>query len=277
MANYSFPITIVSIGIAFIYFSTVFIFINRWFGLGSSPGLMNAVIYTALAVMCVYNYALAVFTDPGRVPSNFQPDIEDSSSSVHEVKRKGGDLRYCQKCSQYKPPRTHHCRICRRCVLKMDHHCTWINNCVGLANYKIFFVFVTYAVIACIYSLLLLLGSLTIVPHRNEQKIEGLLQAIYVICFLLLVAITVALSYLWSWHLQLILRNQTTIEQLEGVRALWLADKGGDVYIHPYNIGSYENLISVLGPNVMCWLCPTSGHVGSGLHFRTTYDKATSA
>lgn len=27
---------------------------------------------------------------------------------------------------------------------------------------------------------LLLLGSLTIVPHRNEQKIEGLLQAIYV-------------------------------------------------------------------------------------------------
>uniref|UniRef100_A0A175YK31 Uncharacterized protein n=1 Tax=Daucus carota subsp. sativus TaxID=79200 RepID=A0A175YK31_DAUCS len=88
MANFSFPIAIVSTGIAFIYFSTVFVFINRWFGLGSSPGLMNVVIYSALAVMCVYNYALAVFTDPGRVPSNFQPDIEDSSSSVHEVKRK---------------------------------------------------------------------------------------------------------------------------------------------------------------------------------------------
>lgn len=88
MSNFSLPITIVSIGIAFIYFCTVFIFINRWFGLGSSPGLMNVGIYTGLAVMCVYNYVLVVFTDPGRVPSDFQPDIDDSSSSVHEVKRK---------------------------------------------------------------------------------------------------------------------------------------------------------------------------------------------
>lgn len=31
----------------------------------------------------------------------------------------GGDLRYCQKCSHYKPPRAHHCRICNRCVLRM--------------------------------------------------------------------------------------------------------------------------------------------------------------
>lgn len=31
----------------------------------------------------------------------------------------GGDLRYCQKCSLYKPPRAHHCRICNKCVLRM--------------------------------------------------------------------------------------------------------------------------------------------------------------
>lgn len=31
----------------------------------------------------------------------------------------GGDLRYCKKCSLYKPPRAHHCRVCNRCVLRM--------------------------------------------------------------------------------------------------------------------------------------------------------------
>lgn len=86
-----------------------------------------------------------------------------------------------------------------------------------------------------------------------------------------------ALSVLLAWHIYLILRNKTTIEvhkiwhfvsficlmanhfcdsdivlflfdilqYHEGVRAMWLAEKGGDDYSHPYDLGAYENLISV--------------------------------
>ncbi|KAJ8753970.1 hypothetical protein K2173_001868 [Erythroxylum novogranatense] len=273
--NFSLPVSVVVLSIFYIYFSTVFVFIDRWFGLTSSPGLMNAVVFTAVAVMCVVNYAVAILTDPGRVPSSYIPDVEDSEHPVHEIKRKGGDLRYCQKCSHYKPPRAHHCRVCRRCVLRMDHHCIWINNCVGHANYKVFFIFVLYAVIACIYSLVLLVGSLTVDPQKYEQQSDGFYRTIYVISGLLLIPLSVALGVLLGWHVYLVLQNKTTIEYHEGVRAMWLAEKGGSVYKHPYNIGAYENLIMVLGPNVFCWFCPGAIHVGSGLHFRTAFDSKT--
>ncbi|KAF8029290.1 hypothetical protein BT93_E1848 [Corymbia citriodora subsp. variegata] len=245
--GFSLPVTAVVLAIGFLYFSTVFVFIDRWFGLASSPGLMNAAAFTAVALMCVFNYVASVFTDPGRVPPTFVPDVEDAVTPIHEIKRKGGDLRYCQKCSLYKPPRAHHCRVCKRCVLRMDHHCIWINNCVGHANYKVFFVFVVYAVTASIYSL--------------------------VISGLLLVPVCIALSVLLGWHIYLILHNKTTIEYHEGVRAMWLAEKGGSVYNHPYDLGAYENLTTVLGPNILSWVCPTSTHIGSGLRFRTSYDE----
>ena len=29
----------------------------------------------------------------------------------------------CEKCGNWKPPRTHHCSLCGTCTLKMDHHC----------------------------------------------------------------------------------------------------------------------------------------------------------
>lgn len=34
----------------------------------------------------------------------------------------------CKKCIKPKPPRTHHCSICNRCILKMDHHCRILMN-----------------------------------------------------------------------------------------------------------------------------------------------------
>lgn len=184
----------------------------------------------------------------------------------------GGDLRYCQKCSHFKPPRAHHCRVCKRCVLRMDHHCIWINNCVGHTNYKVFFVFVVYAVTACVYSLVLLVGSLTVEPQDEEEEMGSYLRTIYVISAFLLIPLSIALGVLLGWHIYLILQNKTTIEYHEGVRAMWLAEKGGQVYKHPYDIGAYENLTLILGPNILSWLCPTSRHIGSGVRFRTAFD-----
>ncbi|CAH8391378.1 unnamed protein product [Eruca vesicaria subsp. sativa] len=296
--GFSLPVAAVTLVIGFIYFSTVFTFIDRWFSLTSSPGIVNAAAFTGLAMMCVYSYSVAVFRDPGRVPLSYMPDVEDQESPVHEIKRKGGDLRYCQKCSHFKPPRAHHCRVCKRCVLRMDHHCIWINNCVGHTNYKVFFVFVVYAVTTCVYSLVLLVGSLTVESQDEDEEMGSYLRTIYVnddllqklpeniifpfnifgfvssqvVSSFVLISLSIALGVLLVWHIYLSLQNKTTIEYHEGVRAMWLAEKGGQVYKHPYDIGAYENLTLILGPNILSWLCPTSRHIGSGLRFRTAFD-----
>ncbi|KMZ56184.1 putative Palmitoyltransferase [Zostera marina] len=266
------PIIIVFVSIGYLYFSTVFIFIKEWLGLTTATGLLNASLLSAMVLMLLVTYVMAIVRDPGYVPSTFAPDIEDPDNPIQEIKRKGGDLRYCQKCSHYKPPRAHHCRVCKTCVLKMDHHCVWINNCVGHANYKIFFVFLLDAVFTSTHSMIFLVGSAVHDIHKDQRQSGGSIRTPYIICGVLLFPLTFALTILLGWHIYLVLRNKTTIEHHEGVRAMWLAEKVGSVYQHPYHLGAYENLSSVLGPNILCWVCPTTGHIGSGLRFRTSYD-----
>lgn len=62
-----------------------------------------------------------------------------------------GYLRYCRTCNSYKPDRSHHCSVCRRCILKMDHHCVFVNNCISFYNYKFFICFITYAFLGCLF------------------------------------------------------------------------------------------------------------------------------
>ncbi|XP_064960394.1 probable protein S-acyltransferase 16 isoform X1 [Musa acuminata AAA Group] len=266
------PIFIVLTAIGYLYYTTLFVLIDGWLGLSTAAGFANAAVFTALAVVVVVTYGIAVFKDPGRVPNSFSPDIEHSESPIHEIKRKGGDLRYCQKCSHYKPPRAHHCRTCKRCVLRMDHHCVWINNCVGHENYKAFLIFVFYGVIACIHSMVLLVGSASYALHNDQEHNAGFFNISYIICGILLLPLTIALIVLLGWHVYLILQNKTTIEYHEGVKAMWLAEKVGNVYRHPYDLGIYENLMWVLGPSIFYWFCPVTKNLGSGLRFRTGYD-----
>lgn len=155
----SIPVCSVFLLMGFVYYITVFIFIEDWVGLQSSAGTLNAMIFTFMASLCLFSFLVCVLKEPGYVPSPYVPDVEGAAVPPHqEPLNNSSQLRRCDKCVTYKPPRAHHCRVCRRCVLRMDHHCLWINNCVGYWNYKAFFILVLYATIASIYSSVMIIS-----------------------------------------------------------------------------------------------------------------------
>jgi len=139
-------------------------FINRWFhedrpsfqlieGIPLEPlGLILFVLYEIIFLLAFLSYQLASLSDPGYmtgklpVPTNLMR--EES-------------IEYCKRCTdkKWKPKRAHHCKTCRKCVYRMDHHCNWINNCIGIKNQKYFIIFLIYAFLISLLSMIYLTAS----------------------------------------------------------------------------------------------------------------------
>ncbi|XP_021897894.1 probable protein S-acyltransferase 15 isoform X3 [Carica papaya] len=236
----SIPVLGVFLLMGFVYYVTVFVFIEDWVGLRSSAGALNALIFSFLASLCIFSFSVCVVTDPGYVPSSYVPDVEDSGISGQEPTKNGAAMRHCDKCSAYKPPRTHHCRVCRRCILRM--------------------------VMIIIFAF-----------QKNSDYYSGriYMKVFLIACGAMMVALSITLGTLLCWHIYLMTHNMTTIEYYEGVRAAWLARKSGQSYRHPFDHGVYKNISLVLGPNMLKWLCPTEiNHLKDGISFPTLRDSS---
>ncbi|KAF1868113.1 hypothetical protein Lal_00018629 [Lupinus albus] len=81
------------------------------------------ILFHSLLVMLLWSYFSVVLTDPGSVPPNWRPAIDEEIGETNPLV--GSDfnndvpsdssnqrIRYCRKCNQVKPPRCHHCSVC---------------------------------------------------------------------------------------------------------------------------------------------------------------------
>jgi len=137
----------------------------RWIVLTTMPetlwGSLHVVLFNIVIFLLFFSHARAVFSDPGIVPlPKHRIDFSDEHSECE-----GGsiapkeDWTVCTRCEMYRPPRAHHCRICKNCIRKMDHHCPWINNCVGEKNQRFFIQFLVYVGILSGYAISLVAWS----------------------------------------------------------------------------------------------------------------------
>lgn len=90
---------------------------------GTFGAMVNLVIGLWILGNLVFNYLRCVFMSPGHPSADTPMPAEDPDD---RYSRSDHIWRWCSRCNAPKPPRAHHCSVCRRCVLKMDHHCPWV-------------------------------------------------------------------------------------------------------------------------------------------------------
>ena len=83
---------------------------------GGVPAFLSDT-YVVLCVLALASHAKTTLTDPGSVPQAAVPN----ERMRMEMGTPDHPLSMCSQCQTFKPPFSHHCRICNRCISRMDH------------------------------------------------------------------------------------------------------------------------------------------------------------
>eukprot|EP00239_Pterosperma_sp_CCMP1384_P012126 CAMPEP_0197865648 /NCGR_PEP_ID=MMETSP1438-20131217/43781_1 /TAXON_ID=1461541 /ORGANISM="Pterosperma sp., Strain CCMP1384" /LENGTH=167 /DNA_ID=CAMNT_0043484141 /DNA_START=38 /DNA_END=541 /DNA_ORIENTATION=+ len=132
----------------------------------------------------------------------------------------------------------------------MDHHCVWVVNCVGGKNYKMFLLFLLYGFLTSLYTVCALmpyfLTTLQVHPESDPHSLSPFNAAMVFASGVLDIGFSFSLGGFIIMHLNLLLRNRTTIEMYEKKQSSpWV-----------YDLGPYKNFQQVFGQRKRSWLIP---------------------
>ncbi|KAL8493600.1 hypothetical protein ACS0TY_024687 [Phlomoides rotata] len=217
------------------------------------PVLVVAMVLTILDILFLF---LTSSRDPGIVPRNTKPPewdetieldtpsmewVNDRTPHLKLPRTKDVDVnghivkvKYCDTCMLYRPPRSSHCSICNNCVQKFDHHCPWVGQCIGIRNYRFFYMFISTSTLLCVYIFVI---SWYNIFHRKSTVLKAMASDYLSVILIVYCFITFwFVGGLSVFHFYLISTNQTTYENFR-----YRYDKK----VNPYNRGMLNNFKEV--------------------------------
>lgn len=217
------------------------------------------ILYSYVWVLLFLFFIKAASSDPGIMPRNLHlpynitllgstkpPDEYFNVVSLPYTTNPtfGVSVKYCPSCHIWRLPRMSHCGVCNACVANHDHHCKFLNNCVGLRNYRHFLWFLLASVVAC--ALQTALCMVHLFHYRTgHSTISSFSHSASTYPVALLLSIVGFLAFIYPFlllglHLYLTAYNCTTREYLNYVRP---ASHGAAAYVNVFDTKSiWRNL-----------------------------------
>uniref|UniRef100_A0A8D8JJQ5 Palmitoyltransferase n=1 Tax=Culex pipiens TaxID=7175 RepID=A0A8D8JJQ5_CULPI len=239
------PLTAITI-IKSITFMTLYMNAMWWPPNRSLGGFINQTIFLILSASTGFNFVMASLIGPKFLPLRWRPKNPKDEQF----------LQFCSSCEGFKAPRSHHCRKCDRCVIKMDHHCPWINHCVGWGNHAYFTSFLAFAVAGCLHATVILFGSLYAGLHRDWYVYYGqyskatvhlglwsLILGVFNIG--LAIGVIIAVGMLLFFQVRAIVNNRTGIEDWIVEKAKHRREGTEETFRYPYDLGKWKNIMQV--------------------------------
>ncbi|KAH9924107.1 DHHC palmitoyltransferase-domain-containing protein [Amylocystis lapponica] len=150
----------------------------------------------------------------------------------------------CRKCGVMRPERSHHCRICNRCVLKFDHHCpVRVNQCVGLYNERHFVLFLVYLIVSSFaYAALGWSQVLLALGWFEDPWPYYTPQMAFLLMYILAAVMCMAVSAMAGWHLWSVACGETSVESQDHEQYRRIARSRGEAFVNSYDLGKRKNL-----------------------------------
>ena len=196
------------------FFLTGSAYYSAWLLISIQDSTVNLVtiiftaLYTITGILVVYETARVTASDP----SDPTVALERASEKKENGFRQQDYEFYCDICTTHVLEGSKHCRVCNRCTMGFDHHCRWVNNDIGLSNYREF--------ISMLLSVILQLTIHAAYMVFAATLLEGPGRWLAVANLIVNVSFALPVGYLFGFHAWLAWQGHTTysyIREKEGM------------------------------------------------------------